>query len=62
MTHPDYQPDDFGAPLSDDAAIMLKFVNAQKRRIRRLRAAVAPVFAAGFLMGVFALGIFQRIT
>lgn len=52
--HPDYRPADFDPPLSDDAAIMLLFVQEKKRRYARLKAEVLGIALGSFLAGLFA--------
>lgn len=54
MSHPDYLPSDFSPPLSDDAAIMLLFVQEKKRRFDRLRAEVTAIAICAFFAGVWA--------
>lgn len=52
----EYVGSDFDPPLSDDAVILLRFVQEKKRQMRRLRAEVAGI-ALGCLFAGVTIGL-----
>jgi hypothetical protein len=59
----DYLPSDYDPPLSDDAVILLKFVQEKKRVIAGLRsersAIALSAFFAGILVGLHVALLFH---
>ena len=51
MSHAPYVGSDFDPPLSEDAELMLRFVEEKKRVIRGLRGMVWLAFGAGLMVG-----------
>ena len=62
MSHAPYVGSDFDPPLSEDAELMLRFVEEKKRVIRKLEREVPHAFLGGVILGALVVDVLRGVV